>query len=129
MYTVEQSNDFCPYTITHTWQAIDHCNNVTEVQTVITVTVTEQLQVSLISYPNPFNDVFTVEFQVPANALVSACVYDITGREVVLIHKGDADADRLYEYKVTGVDWDAGSYVLMLVVDDEVYYHKMTLLN
>ena len=128
-YSVVQSGDFCPYTITHTWQAIDNCNNVTEVSMVIEVTIQTPEMVSLMSYPNPFNDVFNVEFSVPADAYVLACIYDMAGREVHTVHKGQVSAHTLYNYKVYGADWEAGSYIIMMQVDEEVYYHKMMVID
>ena len=77
------------------------------------------------SYPNPFNDRFTVEFQVPTGAEVLACVYDMMGREVQMVHKGTVDAQRLYEYDFNGISWEAGSYIIMLQVDDEIFHHRM----
>jgi hypothetical protein len=120
-----QSNEFCPYTITRTWIASDICGNVTEGVQVINVTVEAPDQVALVSYPNPFNDKFTVEFSVPRDAEVIACIYDVTGREVMPIYKGEADARRLYSFQYNNVDWGAGTYILMVTVGDDVYHHKM----
>jgi len=120
-----QSNEFCPYTITRTWTATDICGNVTEGVQVIYVTVEVPDQVALVSYPNPFNDKFTVEFSVPRDAEVIACIYDVTGREVMPIYKGEADARRLYSFQCNNVNWEAGTYILMVTVGDDVYHHKM----
>jgi hypothetical protein len=124
-FTEVQTNDFCPYEIIRTWTAIDNCGNVTEGVQTITVTVDGTQQVNLFSFPNPFNDRFHVEFQVPRGAEVVACVLDMTGRNVLDIHKGQVDAQRLYQFDFAGLDWPAGSYIIMLQVDDEVFHHKL----
>jgi hypothetical protein len=128
-FTEVQTNEFCPYQIIRTWTAIDNCFNATELQQIITVTVDVPTVVSLFSYPNPFDDQFTVEFTVPVGAEVLACIYDIVGREVQLVHKGKADAERLYSYNFNGSIWESGTYVIMMMVDDEVYYHKIMVMD
>lgn len=54
-------------------------------------------------------------------------VVDATGRVVSIIYKGDVDAQRLYEYSVEAAGWESGAYILILVVDDQVYHHKVML--
>ena len=43
------------------------------------------------------------------------------------VYKGMADAQRMYELDVNSIGWESGAYFLMLVVDDEVFHHKMML--
>jgi hypothetical protein len=128
-FTEVQTNEFCPYEIIRTWIATDNCLNATELQQIITVTADAPAPVTLFSYPNPFDDHFTVEFSVPAGALVHACIYDIAGREVQVVYKGHADAQRLYAYNFNGSIWESGTYVIMMMVDDEVYHHKMMVIE
>ncbi|MFM1931375.1 MAG: hypothetical protein RL226_678, partial [Bacteroidota bacterium] len=120
-----QTNEFCPYEIIRTWTATDFCGNETTGVQVISVTVETPPVVNVISYPNPFDDKFTVQFSVPADAKVAACVYDIVGKEVMPIYKGDVDANRLYTFEYGSLNWEAGTYMIMMVVDDKVYHHKM----
>ena len=125
----EVTSQFCPYVITRTWLAEDECGNVAEGTQVITIEVDAPEQVSIFSYPNPFNDSFTVNFSVPQNALVNAKVVDGMGRTVSIVFDGQADGARLYEYTLSGLDWEPGSYTLMMVVGGEVHHHKLMVQN
>jgi len=126
-FTEVQTDDFCPYQIIRTWVAEDHCGNLVQEVQVINVIVDTPSQVDIVSFPNPFNDFFTVEFSVPENSVVDVCVLDMTGRLVQPIHKGSADAHRLYDYEVNSSDWEGGSYIIQLIVGDQVYYQQMVL--
>ena len=103
---------------------MDICENVAEGVQVISVTNPGINAVNLFSYPNPFNDrfhvEFHVEFQVPFWSEVTAKIYDIVGKEVLDIFNGQADSQPLYEYDFKGLNWEAGTYVIMMTVDDKV---------
>ncbi len=125
-FTEEQTSEFCPYEIIRTWTAVDECFNTTTVTQVITVDViVDEFNVSVVTYPNPMDERFTVEFTVPFDSDVVGGVYDMTGREVLPVFQGRADARRLYQLQYGNLNWEAGTYILMLTVDDEVYYHKI----
>jgi len=128
-FSEEVTSEFCPYVITRTWIAEDDCGNITEGTQVITIEVDTPEQVSIFSYPNPFNDSFTVNFSVPQNAAVNAKVVDGMGRTVSIVFDGQADGARLYEYTLSGLDWAPGSYTLMMVVGGEVHHHKLMVQN
>ena len=128
-FSQEITNEFCPYVITRTWTATDDCGNFIEGTQVITIEVDTPEQVSIFSYPNPFNDSFTVNFSVPKNAAVNAKVVDGVGRTVSVVFDGQADGARLYEYTLSGLDWAPGSYTLMMVVGGEVHHHMLMVQN
>ncbi len=125
----EITSEFCPYIITRTWLAEDECGNIAEGTQVITVEVDTPEQVNIFSYPNPFNDSFTVNFSVPQNAEVTAKVVDSMGRTTAIVFEGQADGHRLYEYRLEGLDWEPGSYTLMMVVGNNVHHHKLMVQN
>jgi len=125
----EVTSEFCPYVITRTWIAEDECGNIAEETQVITIDIETPEQVSIFSYPNPFNDSFTVNFSVPQNSNVSAKVVDGMGRTVSVVFDGQADGARLYEYTLSGLNWEPGSYTLMMVVGENVHHHKLMVQN
>ena len=125
-FTEVQTNEFCPYDIIRTWTAVDSCGNETVgIQTISVTVETDGFNVALVTYPNPFDHRFNVEFTVPRDAQIIARVYDMTGREVLNVFEGKADARRLYQLGFDGIDWTPGAYILMMTVDGEIYNHRM----
>ena len=66
------------------------------------------------NYPNPFNPVTTIPYQLPKSAFVNLSIYSITGQLVETIVNG---------YKSTGlhtVEWNARE------VGSGIYFYKIT---
>lgn len=66
------------------------------------------------NYPNPFNPVTNIRYQIPVNSFVSLKIYDITGREIATL---------VNEYKNAGtfdVQWNASG------LSSGVYFYKLT---
>lgn len=124
-FTETQTNDFCPYDIIRTWTAIDFCGNETVATQVIHVTVEVEQQVVLNAYPNPANEMFTFEFSSPENVEVVGGVYDVTGREVISLMRGNADGGRLYKFTVETDALNTGTYTIRMIVDGEMYNQRM----
>ncbi len=120
-----QSNEFCPYTITRIWTAEDECGNMTSGIQVITVDVETPDFVEITSFPNPASDQMTVQFSLPNDQEVDACIFNSVGQAMTPIFKGKADGHRLYQFEIQASDWESGIYVLMLTVGDKVYHHKI----
>lgn len=80
------------------------------------------------NYPNPFNPVTTIKYDVPTNSFVKITVFDVLGKEV----------DRLVNMNMTpgsyNVEWDAksfssGTYLYRLEAGDFVDVKKMILVK
>ena len=85
------------------------------------------------NYPNPFNPVTTVRFDMPEQAEVRLIVYDIMGREVAQLMSGLLSAGY---HKVVWAGLDAfgrpvpsGTYIARLVTPDYTKSIKMVLLK
>ncbi|MBW7888165.1 MAG: T9SS type A sorting domain-containing protein [Bacteroidetes bacterium] len=80
------------------------------------------------NYPNPFNPVTTIHYQLPAASYVLLKVYDIIGREVIIL---------VNEFKTAGtysVQWNAsavpsGVYVYSITADKFTSVKKMMLIK
>lgn len=80
------------------------------------------------NYPNPFNPVTSIKYDIPKNTFVNLNVYDILGRLVTNLVKQDMTPGR-YE-----VVWDAknnasGTYLFKLETTDFVDVKKMILVK
>lgn len=65
------------------------------------------------NFPNPFNPVTKIKFDLPEQSNVTVKVYDLIGNEVALIHNGELTAG-FYE-----IDWNAGGYA------SGVYFYRI----
>ena len=77
------------------------------------------------NYPNPFDEMTNIVYELPFESEVGMAVYDHMGRMVDLLIKGDrqlAGSHRL-EYNAAGLN--SGIYILRLVIDQGVYTSKM----
>lgn len=124
-FTETQSNEFCPYTITRTWTAEDECGNTDVQMQIITVTVETPEQVSILSMPNPTSNDFRLEFSIPSDENINACIYSPQGQEIMPIYKGMAEKERLYSYIVDASSWDVGMYIFQIIMNEEVHHHKI----
>ena len=66
------------------------------------------------NYPNPFNPGTTISFTIPQSSFVIVKVYDVLGREVTTIFKGEQGAG-VHEVEFDGSTLASG-----------VYYYELT---
>jgi hypothetical protein len=69
------------------------------------------------AYPNPFNPVTTIRYELPVDSRVSLKVYDILGQVVAILKEGTEQAG----YK--SVEWNAG------IVSSGIYFYKLEAVN
>jgi hypothetical protein len=62
------------------------------------------------NYPNPFNPSTTISFALPLASRVVIKIYDIVGREVATLIKGELAAG-LYRYPFNGSGYSSGMYI------------------
>ena len=80
------------------------------------------------NYPNPFNPVTVISYQLPVNSNVELKVFDMLGREVATLVEGRVEAG------IHSVSWNAsgnasGIYFYRLKAGGRVLTHRMTLIK
>jgi hypothetical protein len=80
------------------------------------------------NYPNPFNPVTAIGFQLSAYSFVSLKVYDVTGREVAALVSENLPAGSYrYEWDASGLA--SGVYLYRLKAGEFAEVHKMVLMK
>ena len=84
-------------------------------------------------YPNPFNEVITIPYAVPAQTTYSLTIHDPSGRLVKKLEQGNAQAGR---YRVfwdgcneSGVRISSGLYIVRMTTPKGVRMQRMVLLK
>lgn len=81
------------------------------------------------NYPNPFNPTTTISFSLPSSSEVRLSVYDITGREVMVLMNGAMPAGQhTVPFNASGT-LSSGVYLYRLQAGGEVHTRKMTLIK
>lgn len=80
------------------------------------------------NYPNPFNPATTISFEIPKDNFVELKVYDITGREVMLLVSEVKTAGK-YDIEMNGANLPSGIYFYKLTAGDFVATRKMILVK
>ena len=85
------------------------------------------------NYPNPFNPSTAIRFTLPASAHVKLGIYDVAGREVVVIrnsvHAAGPHTVSWDGKDRTGQPLGTGVYFVRLVAGDETRVSKMLLMK
>ncbi|MDP8240003.1 MAG: FlgD immunoglobulin-like domain containing protein [Candidatus Hatepunaea meridiana] len=84
-------------------------------------------------YPNPFNEVITINFALPVATKAVLSIYDPLGRQVVTLESGDLSAGR-YSYQWNGINQkgqkvSSGLYICRLITTNEVLMQRLVLLR
>ena len=80
------------------------------------------------NYPNPFNPVTKIKFDIAKNTNVNFQVYDILGRVVETLVNGELKAGR-YEVEFDGYSLSSGVYFYKLVTNDFVDTKRMLMIK
>jgi len=80
------------------------------------------------NYPNPFNPVAKIKFDIAKNTNVNFQVYDILGRVVETLVNGELKAGR-YEVEFDGYSLSSGVYFYKLVTNDFVDTKRMLMIK
>jgi subtilisin-like proprotein convertase family protein len=80
------------------------------------------------NYPNPFNPVTKIKYEVAKNVNVKIMVYDILGKEVMLLVNGNKKAG-VYEVEMNAVNLSSGVYFYKIQAGEFTNVKKMILLK
>lgn len=79
-------------------------------------------------FPNPFNPSATLSFSLPHAARATLTVYDVTGREVQVLHDGVLDAGE-HHFTFNGSSLPSGLYFARLHSGNQMQTTKLLLLK
>jgi len=80
------------------------------------------------NYPNPFNPVTTIKYDLPNAGDVSLVIYDILGRKVKELVNTKQEAGR-YEIQFNAANLASGVYIYQLIAEKYINARKMILLK
>jgi len=80
------------------------------------------------NFPNPFNPLTTITYQLPAEGWVTLTLYDLTGRKISeLVNQHQTSG--FYRVKFNGTGLASGIYIYRLKAGDRVHSRKMILMK
>lgn len=80
------------------------------------------------NYPNPFNPITVIKFDIPERTMVSLRIYDIIGKEIAVL-KREILSSGSYNVEWNASAYSSGVYFYRLVTDKYIQTHKMVLLK
>ncbi len=81
------------------------------------------------NYPNPFNPVTTIEFEVPARGQALLRVFDSLGRETRTLYSGQVNARERHRVQFNATDLASGTYFCRLDFEGKTVVRPMTLMR
>ena len=82
------------------------------------------------AYPNPFNPVTTIEYDLPSDMFVNLSIYDIRGRLVAeLVNEPQAGSINSYQAVWNAELQSSGVYFVRLIAGDTVQNQKIMLIK
>ena len=80
------------------------------------------------NYPNPFNPVTTITFDLPATEHVTLAVYDVLGRQVAVLVDGLTQAGQ-HQVRFNGKRFASGTYIYRMSTATKTFTHTMVLVK
>jgi hypothetical protein len=81
------------------------------------------------NYPNPFNPVTKIDFELPVDCKVTIKVFDITGREIIVLLNNEFKTADYYTLSFDASNLASGVYFYKIVADNFVETRKMLMIK
>jgi hypothetical protein len=81
------------------------------------------------NYPNPFNPTTSIRFGLPSESTVNLIIYDILGREVMSVIKGESMTAGVYTVTFDASTLASGTYIYKITAGDFQVSKKMVLIK
>jgi len=80
------------------------------------------------AYPNPFNPITNINFEIPSNDYMKLSIYDIRGREIDVLYQGDIIAG-YHQMSWNAEQFSSGVYFVVLTASTYKTTQKIILLK
>ncbi|HCN37762.1 MAG TPA: hypothetical protein DIS94_08635, partial [Bacteroidetes bacterium] len=81
------------------------------------------------NYPNPFNPVTKINFNIPKDSYVKLKIYDMLGREIAILVNNEFKQPGRYTVEFNGSTMSSGIYFYRLETKDFIQTRKMVLVK
>ncbi len=81
------------------------------------------------NFPNPFNPITKIKYDLPKNVNVTIKVYDLIGREVATLVNNELKTAGRYEVNWNAMNYASGVYIYRIQAGDYVSTKKMVLVK
>ncbi|HJY64115.1 MAG TPA: T9SS type A sorting domain-containing protein, partial [Ignavibacteria bacterium] len=81
------------------------------------------------NYPNPFNPVTKIGYELPVNSFVTVKIYDLLGREIVVLIDNKFKTAGIYELEWNASEFTSGIYFYTIFAGKFFDTKKMVLMK
>lgn len=117
--TINDANNYCTVPKTNT-QATPESEAAAAAEVAVSTT--------LLAYPNPFNEMTTIQFSIEKTQSIVVKVYSLAGTEIAVLFEGMAEAGLHYNLEFRSEGIGSGIYIVKMVsASGETRYEKLIL--
>lgn len=99
-----------------------------ELENIIEIGIPNKINLSQ-NFPNPFNPVTKINFEIPADSKLTLAVYDITGKEITKLVNNVFKSAGFHSVDFNGSNLSSGVYFYKLTTDNFTSVKRMTLIK
>lgn len=80
------------------------------------------------AYPNPFNPITNIQYEIPEQMNTKIALYSVTGSELTVLREGQFAAGK-YTLQLDMSDFSSGVYLIRIISGDKMAVQKLTLIK